>query len=109
MVLRRELGHWEGLVSSALLHIEALRACARYGGKYVGRAEAALERVALVPIDDAIVAAAGKLQPPTLRALDAVHVATALDVRSDLGVVFTYDRRLAAAAVAHGLRVVSPA
>jgi uncharacterized protein len=106
--LRRELAHWGALVSSALLHVEALRACSRYGVKYVERAEAALKGIALMPIDDPIVAVASKLQPASLRALDALHLATALDVGSDLGVVVTYDQRLAAAAVAHGLRVVAP-
>jgi predicted nucleic acid-binding protein len=43
-----------------------------------------------------------------LRTSDALHVATALDVGSDLGVIITYDQRLAAAAVAHGLQVAAP-
>jgi uncharacterized protein len=42
-----------------------------------------------------------------LRALDAIHLATAMALGDDLDVV-TYDDRLAAAAREHGLRVVQP-
>jgi hypothetical protein len=40
--------------------------------------------------------------------LDAIHLATALSVGSDLGAIATYDRRLASAATAAGLRVLRP-
>lgn len=42
-----------------------------------------------------------------LRALDAIHLATALALEDDVEVV-TYDDRLAAASRAHGLCVVQP-
>ena len=42
-----------------------------------------------------------------LRALDAIHLATAMAIDDDVDVV-TYDDRLAAAAREHGLRVVQP-
>ena len=42
-----------------------------------------------------------------LRALDAIHLATAMALDDDVDVV-TYDDRLAAAARDHGLRVVQP-
>ena len=44
---------------------------------------------------------------PELRALDAVHLATALSIGVDLDFV-TYDDRLAVSARAAGLRVVQP-
>lgn len=44
---------------------------------------------------------------PTLRSLEAVHLATALSIGVDLDFV-TYDDRLATAARAEGLRVVQP-
>lgn len=50
---------------------------------------------------------AAKVGTPLLRALDAIHVATALSVGRDLDFI-TYDDRLAAAARAEGLRVVQP-
>lgn len=46
--------------------------------------------------------------PSGLRSMDAIHLATALDLESpDLDFI-TYDDRLAAAARQHGLRVVQP-
>ncbi len=42
-----------------------------------------------------------------LRALDAIHLSTAMAIDDDVDVV-TYDDRLAAAAREHGLRVVQP-
>jgi predicted nucleic acid-binding protein len=51
-------------------------------------------------------ALAGRLPGPTLRSLDALHLATALETRADAFV--TYDARQGAAAVDAGLRVVAP-
>jgi predicted nucleic acid-binding protein len=107
--LRDELARWGKRVSSALIRVEATRACARYGAEYVARAELALARLALVPVDDEVLRAAAELDPPELRSLDALHLATALSLGADLGVLFTYDHRMLSAARAAGLRVVAPA
>jgi predicted nucleic acid-binding protein len=107
--LRGALAEWDGYVSSALLGVEAVRACARYGPAYAADARAWLDGVALLPLDDAILDGAASLAPPDLRSLDAIHLATALDVREELGVLVSYDERLAAAARSHGIRVVAPA
>jgi predicted nucleic acid-binding protein len=72
------------------------------------RAAAVLAFIAVVPIDESVRALAGKLHPPELRTLDAVHVATALSLGPDLEAVVTYDARLTAAAKANGLTVLSP-
>jgi len=58
-------------------------------------ARARLRGVDLIPIDDAILEVAALLEPPLLRSLDAIHLATARALGSDLGVLITYDRRLA--------------
>ncbi len=70
--------------------------------------EAVLDAFHLVEIDAAILRRAGRLTPASLRALDAIHLASALSL--DLGDLdfVTYDDRLAIAARAHGLRVVQP-
>jgi len=47
------------------------------------------------------------LKPVALRSMDAIHLATALDINGDLDFI-TYDDRLAAAARDAGLRVVQP-
>lgn len=103
--LRTELARWDGYVSSMLLGVEAVRACARYGSDRAREARAWLYGVSLLPLDDAVLDAATSLLPPKLRALDALHLATALSVREELGVFFTFDERLGQAAENHGLPV----
>jgi predicted nucleic acid-binding protein len=106
--LRRELAEWPGYVSSTLLAVEAIRACTRYGAAYAHEARAWLEGIALLAMDDPVLDEATSLEPPALRSLDALHLATALSIRDDLGVFFTYDERLAAAAAANGFNVAQP-
>ncbi len=106
--LRAELARWQARVSSRLLIIESLRACARYGEGFVARARAGLAGLALLPLDDELLHAAGSLRPPELRSLDAIHLATALSIEDRLGVVFCYDARLADGARSAGLTVLQP-
>jgi predicted nucleic acid-binding protein len=108
--LAGELQRWPARVSSALLRVEAERACARYGdGEWVERAQAGISSLALLPLDDAVLRAAAALAPPGLRTLDAIHLATALSIGRPLGVLFSYDDRLCAAAQAAGVPVARPA
>ena len=67
------------------------------------------EGVEIRGLDDAVVASAGTLEPVSLRSLDAIHLASALDLRTELDGFVTYDARLAEAARAHRLPVVAPA
>ncbi len=66
-----------------------------------------LDAVALLPLDRALLIAAGALDEPALRALDAIHVSAALDVAPIDGFV-SYDERQSAAARLAGLRTVAP-
>jgi predicted nucleic acid-binding protein len=91
-----------------LLSVEAVRACARYGSAFAQAARAALDAVALVPLDDLVLKRAAWLEPRELRTLDALHLATALSLADDIGVVLAYDERLAGAARDAGLDVRSP-
>jgi predicted nucleic acid-binding protein len=104
------LPEWPERISSALARVEVVRALARVaaGPAARQRAAAVLARVGLVAIDDAVLEVAARLRPPTLRSLDAVHLATALSVGDELGAFVTYDDRLAAAAGRARLRVLSP-
>jgi uncharacterized protein len=102
------MAEWGGYVSSALLGVEAIRACSRYGAGYARDAREWLFGMTLLPLDDALLDAATALRPVGLRSLDALHLVTALSVREDLGAFFAYDQRLADAASDHGLRVVQP-
>jgi len=95
------------LVSSAISWTEVIRAVRRVGGDTT-RAAAVLAGLALVPIDDGIVRAAAELAPPTLRSLDALHLATVLSLAGDVDRLVTYDGRLAEAAAAVGIDVAAP-
>lgn len=106
--LLEELAEWDGYVSSALLGVEAIRACGRYGEEYAADARSFMADVALLPLDDSVLAEAASIDPTTLRSLDALHLATALSVREELGVFITYDQRLAVAAAEQGLVVAQP-
>jgi predicted nucleic acid-binding protein len=70
-------------------------------------ADDVLHTLALLPIDRALLLAAGALAEPTLRALDAIHIASAVAVLP-IDAFVTYDERQAAAARLAGLRTVAP-
>jgi uncharacterized protein len=95
------------VISSALAWTEVVRAVRRAGGR-AARAKTVLEGIALVPIDDGIIREAADLAPPTVRTLDAIHLATAISVGDELASIVTYDLRLAEAASAAGLQVLRP-
>jgi Predicted nucleic acid-binding protein, contains PIN domain len=103
------------IVSSELVLMEVPRAIRRAAARdprlaldvLMDRAGETLDGVALVPLDRALLLAAGALAEPALRALDAIHVAAAVDLTPLDGFV-TYDERQAAAARLAGLRTVSP-
>ena len=94
--------------SSGLLRTEALRAAMRISLEHVVKVRRQLRNVVLIDVDRELLEHAGTLAPRDLRSLDAIHVATALSIGDDLGDVVTYDARMATAAEAHGLRVISP-
>lgn len=62
----------------------------------------------LIPLDPPIVQAASGLNPPAIRALDAIHVASALALGDELESFVSYDRRQLDAARGAGLVVASP-
>lgn len=106
--LHRELAGWPARTSSALLGVESVRACRRLGEEVAEAAAASLRGLALIPLDEAVLLAARRLDPAELRSLDAIHLATAVSIGGDLGAMFSYDARLSAAADAAGLRVLTP-
>jgi uncharacterized protein len=96
------------LVSSTLARTEVARALSPLGEAAVRRGQEVLARLELVRVGDRILTAAGSLLPLELRALDAIHLATAQQLGSDLARIVTYDQRLSAAAVVSGLPVAAP-
>jgi predicted nucleic acid-binding protein len=103
------------LVSSELILTEIPRAVRRATGDdpalpvdlLLERAGAVLEAVALRPVDRALLVAAGALAEPALRALDSIHVVSAIDLHP-VDTFVTYDERQAAAARLAGLRTMAP-
>ena len=104
------------LVSSALILTEVPRAIRRAAAHdpelplcdLLARAGDLVEAIALLPLDRELLAAAGAISEPALRALDAIHVVAALDL-SPLDAFVSYDQRQSAAARLAGLRTVAPA
>ncbi len=99
------------LVASSLAWVEvsrAVRAWATAGrdGVVDDLAEVALSGVLEKPMTAEVVALARRLDPPVLRSLDAIHLASALLL--DVDVIVAYDRRLLDAAVRHKIRTLSP-
>lgn len=103
------------LVSCELVLAEVPRAIRRAAARdphltldvLTDRAGVLLDALALLPLDRGLLTAAGALAEPALRALDAIHVAAAVDV-SPLDAFVSYDKRQAAVARLAGLRTVQP-
>jgi hypothetical protein len=107
--LRSRLGRWPDRASSTLLRTESVRALRRSGNDHlVGRARRLIGGFRLVRLDEPLLDHAAELTPVELRSLDAVHLAAALAMGPDLGVLITYDLRLRDAALSQGLDVESP-
>ncbi len=109
--------YFEGadLVSSELVLTEvprAVRRAAAWESEFpldllLERASELVDVLALRPLDHALLAGAGALAEPALRALDAIHVASAVDL-SPVEAFVTYDERQAAVARLAGLRTAAP-
>ena len=99
------------LVSSELAIAEVPRAMRRIERgdliDLIARADAVLATLALVPVGRDVLTLAGAFTLPTLRALDAIHVASSL-LLDDLGLFISYDARQLRAAAEAGLAIASP-
>lgn len=107
--LRRAITRWPQHASSTLLRTETVRALRRSGNtRQIPAARRLLRAVRMIRVDEPLLDRAADLEPGELRTLDAVHLASALEIGQDLGVMIAYDIRLKAAAHAYGLVVESP-
>jgi uncharacterized protein len=107
--LRRFLREFETHASSELARVEIVRAIRRSQPAALPRATAAIERLVLIELSTSILDAAAFVDPPALRTLDALHLATARALTAQLGAFVTYDERMAEAGIALGLPVAVPA
>ena len=72
------------------------------------RVREVLASVTTTRLSAAICDAAGRLDPVGLRSLDALHLASALDLGDDLEPLVGYDDRLADGARTLGIQVLAP-
>ena len=91
------LGSRDDFVSSVLLAVELRRGALRSAPRVLPRVDLFLTRIELIEMDSTVVEKASRLPDPLLRSLDAVHVATALLLETDVD-----------AAQAHGILTVRP-
>jgi predicted nucleic acid-binding protein len=91
-----------------LARTELMRAVRRAAPDRVLQARAVLDSITLIDVGTQTFEQAGRLDPPLLRSLDAVHLASALELGDDLDGIVTYDDRLAEAARANGVPSVAP-
>ena len=96
------------VVSSRIAEVEVSRGARRSGREPRPSVEELLGEIDLIELDDRVVSRAVRLDPPELRSLDALHLATALSIADDLDGFVTYDRQLGRAASAAGLPVATP-
>jgi predicted nucleic acid-binding protein len=100
----------ERKVTSELARVEVVRAVGGGGAAAVAHAWRVLGRIDQLTIDRMLLDEAATLAPgELLRSLDAIHLATARTVGSDLAAIVTYDTRMQQAAASVGLVVEAPA
>lgn len=106
--LRAYLRRRRPMVSSALARAEVTRAVLPLGPSAVKRSRDVLQSIDLIRVNNRVLATAGTLEPPELRTLDAIHLATAVLLGDSMARLVCYDDRLAHAAEALGWKVDSP-
>jgi predicted nucleic acid-binding protein len=98
----------ERIASSDLVRTELLRTTRRAAPEEMVQARAVLDSMILLTLSTNICERAALLDPRTLRSLDALHLAAALELGDELEGIVTYDHRLADAARATGIAVFAP-
>ena len=104
--LRAFLKDYPVRASSLLARVEVKRAVRGRGPHVLARAEATLERLHLLHLDEPLLEAAAAIGPPVLRTLDAIHLASAQTLGETI--VVTYDTRMAEASTSLGIRTLAP-
>jgi uncharacterized protein len=94
------------LTSSRIAVVEVTKAVARANPGSDPAAVLAL--VSFIEVDADLVRIAAATGGPALRALDAIHVASALRLGAEVDAFVTYDSRQAAAAQQAGFRIEAP-
>ncbi len=95
-------------ITSDLTRVELLRAVMRQEPTALLQAQQRVSRMVRIPLTDDILQYASTCQPPMLRSLDAIHLASALHEREDIEWMVVYDKRLLEVANLNGINVASP-
>jgi uncharacterized protein len=96
-------------VASALVEVEVVRAVRRAVPELLERAARVVAQIAVIEPSESIRSRIAVLEPVTLRTLDVLHLATALEIADELEGLVTYDRRMSDAADNLGLTILAPA
>jgi len=97
------------LLTSRVTQIELVRSASRHLHRTDESLARIMQRLVFRELTTDIATAAGAIAPLELRSLDAIHLASALELLPDIDAFLTYDKRLADAARYHGLTVAAPA
>jgi predicted nucleic acid-binding protein len=98
-----------GWFTAVLTRTELIRAVSRTGDRSaIEHARTILVSLDLVALTDRLLETAATLAPPSLRTLDAIHLAAGMTAGPRLGSFVTYDDRMAAAARDAGLMLAQP-
>jgi predicted nucleic acid-binding protein len=107
-LIRETLARYDPWWSSALLFLELRRLARREGVEQHG--EELLALVSTRRLDSPALNRAANLDPVEVRALDAIHLDAAIQLkkRGSIDAVLTFDHQLQAACAHHGLAVKAP-
>jgi uncharacterized protein len=114
-VIEQELVLWPNLATSIVTEVELPRAVARaredrpdavIDGSLI--LQGVVASAAIIELDQDIVAAARRVDPVHVGALDAIHIASALSLDKDLAGVATYDIRMTDALERLDVTVLAP-
>ena len=108
VALRDRLMQDADQIASAIVEVEVVRAIRRAAPELAALAQDVVSQIAVVEPTEAIRERAALLEPATLRSLDALHLATALEIGDELDGLVTYDGRMSAVAETFGLAVLAP-
>ena len=103
--LRSRVNSGDLIAASTLTWVEVTRSVLRARpADAEAQVDAALSGIAELPLDETVMTRARWIGPPTLRSLDAIHLAAALVLGATE--MLTFDMRLAAAARSVGVKAI---
>ena len=97
------------LFTAAITRTELARAARRADSTLLTKVRDVLDSLDIIDLTTTILDAAGILDPPALRSLDALHLVAAQRAGGELRAVITYDARMAEVAQSLSIPVATPA